>query len=153
MRISDWSSDVCSSDLLDRVAPGLEDSVDVAHDGRVLDKTFNRRRALQQATEALCPWAVESALAERRGGKTRMEGSIDLFDARSRLDIPQDAEAVLSQLFVGFGRGQDAAPCDRGHDRSPHAAAGRSARPTGRKMPLSRNCSRVRRSEEHTSEL
>src|SRR3546814_15751007 len=80
MRISDWSSDVCSSDLLDRVAPGREDSVDEAHDGRVLDKTFNRRRALQQATEAFCPRAVESALAERRGGKTRLEGSIDLLD-------------------------------------------------------------------------
>ncbi len=70
--------------------------MDEAHDGRVLDKTFHRRRALQQATEAFCPRAVESALAERRGGKTRMEGSIDLLDARSGLDVAREAARVAS---------------------------------------------------------
>src|SRR3546814_16179674 len=87
---------------LDGVAPRLEDSVDEAHDGRVLDKAFHHRGALQQATEAFCPWAVESALAERRGSKTRMEGSIDLFVAPLRLNIPQDAGARSSQLFIRF---------------------------------------------------
>src|SRR3546814_1861442 len=61
MRISDWSSDVCSSDLLDRLgkieldslAPVAERQLGEIEDRRVHDKIGHVRRSDQQTPEAL----------------------------------------------------------------------------------------------------
>src|SRR3546814_2682289 len=56
MRISDWSSDVCSSDLADQRLQRLEDGIDFL--GYVVRPTHTlvRRRVISHAREALARW-------------------------------------------------------------------------------------------------
>src|SRR3546814_19119892 len=90
MRISDWSSDVCSSDLLRSTGPlvatvGVEDVVVVATKDAVLVTTRERAQDVRQAVDALAragrqehstppetlrPWgSFQTRSEERRVGK------------------------------------------------------------------------------------
>src|SRR3546814_19824893 len=69
MRISDWSSDVCSSDLLDTLSPGaLADSLDLwlaplLIDSRGLRDITDRR--LADALAGLLDWPARQLLDKR----------------------------------------------------------------------------------------
>src|SRR3546814_7039761 len=127
MRISDWSSDVCSSDLLAEV--GIGDVGDQQGDHGRRPPRGGLGREVRGVAEAGCrlldtlavlrSHAAGGPVEHTRGGRER--------DARLPRDIVQGGGA---RKGAGFGR--------FGHDRE-STAAGR--------------CGETARSEEHTSEL
>src|SRR3546814_15660702 len=95
MRISDWSSDVCSSDLLDD-----------GEDGRMLDQRGGTFRASEQPPEPLGRRAVETALAKRsareRAGKIGLERGDRLGRKRIGNNAPSFAQEVHGPVCLGL---------------------------------------------------
>src|SRR3546814_8023460 len=65
MRIGDWSSDVCSSDLADTGLVGIYLATARKQAGRALDLT---RKVLEQTAAELQPAELERAKAQARAG-------------------------------------------------------------------------------------
>src|SRR3546814_1440160 len=84
MRISDWSSDVCSSDLLVRLGDDVVVGDDVA--GRVDDEAGAQRlRAARRRVGALAVEEIAEELLERRAGRElRNLGEIGRASCRER---------------------------------------------------------------------
>src|SRR3546814_9338500 len=125
MRISDWSSDVCSSDLPIRELENVEDTLRPV--------VVIEQHALRGAVEVLVLTALE-----------RPEKSNKAHDAeaeRNRDQIGEHAHWVASRA---------AAPCRR--TRVPFVA-GRYLAPMPRLSRVALATTRIERSEEHTSEL
>src|SRR3546814_13066633 len=115
MRISDWSSDVCSSDLLDGlrhvelnpVAGRHQNLLDHRKDHRIEDELRRMGRALEQGTEALGPLAIEAAPAEGRCRKDRIKNGFERGNGSDRQSIGNSAIALGSEMH-GPGRiGED----------------------------------------------
>src|SRR3546814_19965348 len=99
MRISDWSSDVCSSDLLqpqwiaDRMALLVGDSCGTRRDAPVPDAARRRARraVLAAVADALC--AAAQPCVDRRGDRRRgptLRLRALLARSRYRGDVPPD---------------------------------------------------------------
>src|SRR3546814_13626422 len=87
MRISDWSSDVCSSDLLDD-----------GEDGRMLDQRGGTFRASEQPPEPLGRRAVETALAKRSARERAGKIGIERGDRLGRKRIGNDARSEARRV-------------------------------------------------------
>src|SRR3546814_9989012 len=101
MRISDWSSDVCSSDLRDKPAPKPEDSVDIKDS----NSASRWRRARTRAEKSMA-----------YGRRTRAHIAAD----RNMEHAPGKALERLSRSEVGSGAAEPAQ-----HGRSVSGAGGR----------------------------
>src|SRR3546814_4592546 len=106
MRISDWSSDVCSSDLLDGlrhvelnpVAGRHQNLLDHRKDHRIEDELRRMGRALEQGTEALGPLAIEAAPAEGRCRNDRIKIGFERGNGSDRQSIGNRSEEHTSEL-------------------------------------------------------
>src|SRR3546814_11785051 len=95
MRISDWSSDVCSSDLAEDIDDGIDVltplightlTVALPEGVRLADVPTSRRRAAMEFQFALAPTRVDALLAllHRHGLLTARQGSIGRASCRER---------------------------------------------------------------------
>src|SRR3546814_16123004 len=79
MRISDWSSDVCSSDLIANGPPGIAAAVaeaDRAEVDRLTQEVFAQRKRVADAQRALQARETKKAREEVRIGTTKMEAAL-----------------------------------------------------------------------------
>src|SRR3546814_6664731 len=100
MRISDWSSDVCSSDLADPRLSGQMQSTNLG----------NRRTQQQMATDAaIAPWALRqakaSSLAAEVGLQDKVKPKIDPATA-GRLANLKVVEKQMGRIPIGRENGR-----------------------------------------------
>src|SRR3546814_8112642 len=110
MRISDWSSDVCSSDLLERLEAGERvGAAAVGQDDRRIRREIGRRQRIDARAE-------EQIAAEERIGR-RVE--IDRREDVGADDVGRETLAVL-RIVGARGEGQPVADLEieRAEDRS-----------------------------------
>src|SRR3546814_10009158 len=134
MRISDWSSDVCSSDLMDAHHRGRKLAVELGVERRAPSGRHPRRHAFDDRAKrgSVLARLVEKRRPARGGGRIRTEErvAIDLgiVKAGAINGIPAKFNQICADAYFGYDQARDAASCHPGR-----RFAGRS--------------------EEHTSEL
>src|SRR3546814_13843764 len=106
MRIGDWSSDVCSSDLADTGLVGIYLATARKQAGRALDLT---RKVLEQTADELPPAELERAKAQATAGLLM------------GLESVQERCAHLDRTLMLCGRPVDAAETGAAIDRRPLA--------------------------------
>src|SRR3546814_17320102 len=110
MRISDWSSDVCSSDLADDRGKGpaapMTDDVMIWMDGRVGRIALNRPKAIHALNIAMCD-AMIGALVRWRGDDAVEAVIIDHSEGRGfcagrdiRLPAASGAKAGVEERAI-----------------------------------------------------
>src|SRR3546814_3817903 len=108
MRISDWSSDVCSSDLLERLEAGERvGAAAVGQDDRRIRREIGRRQRIDARAE-------EQIAAEERIGR-RVE--IDRREDVGADDVGRETLAVL-RIVGARGEGQPVADLERSEEHT-----------------------------------
>src|SRR3546814_15114515 len=98
MRISDWSSDVCSSDLEERL--DLAGSVHLTHDKSFDIRTESATVDLQDgsaAGDSAVTGEGPSGELQAEGFRLRERGQVIVFTGKSRLLIYPDAQDHLAE--------------------------------------------------------
>src|SRR3546814_1369153 len=83
MRISDWSSDVCSSDAIANGPPGIAAAVaeaDRAEVDRLTQEVFAQRKRVADAQRALQARETKKAREDVRIGTNKMEAALRRLD-------------------------------------------------------------------------
>src|SRR3546814_2815649 len=98
MRISDWSSDVCSSDLFDRLGPDRRLALDRAGDPHaVVERVILRHARTEQRRErprlALGPQRVGIVLHARTRAEHEMAAAADIGFEMLRLRLGHDVRS------------------------------------------------------------
>src|SRR3546814_15459544 len=99
MRISDWSSDVCSSDLLFALSPELEEGFSIV-DG--LRRVFDCRSP-EAADRAYAAWRRELAQAKTRAYATKAKELHDKWDEVRQIFAVFERSDALHDHLMSFG--------------------------------------------------
>src|SRR3546814_10912522 len=99
MRISDWSSDVCSSDLLFALSPELEEGFSIV-DG--LRRVFDCRIPVA-ADRAYAAWRRELAQAKARADATKAKELHDKWDEVRLIFAVFERSDALHDHLMSFG--------------------------------------------------
>src|SRR3546814_21073655 len=112
MRISDWSSDVCSSDLLGALGLRLPADLPVRQ-GRLtaergmaralLNRIFRRRAAQPDSADDAAVEALTTALSLRRTDRARAELQADFEALRRQIGRASCRERVCEYVSISVG--------------------------------------------------
>src|SRR3546814_14598540 len=118
MRISDWSSDVCSADLLRSAIEGLtaaRDSIDIPDYEPTLERTEKILAALTQRIDpiakspllSMTPGSMANEIVTAASGARREDARL-VADARAG---PDQAAREIGNRLASAGRGNHPQPC------------------------------------------